>query len=209
MSPEQAESARLIDAAVAALRAGELVVYPTETFYGIAADPGSSTAIARIFALKGRSPGQPIALIAADAASAFAQAGRVPPLARRLGGAFWPGPLTLVLPPRAGLPEAVLGPDGIGVRVSSHPVAQRLAAAFGRPITATSANASGRPAPAEFGAVRRWVGDRVKVLLDDGTLAGGMPSTVLAVSNDGYRIIRRGAIGEREIAAVAAQREKK
>ena len=209
MRPEQAESAHLIDAAVAALRAGELVVYPTETFYGIAADPESSTAMARIFALKGRALGQPIALIAADEVSAFALARQVPPLACRLAGAFWPGPLTLVLPPRAGLHEAVLGPDGIGVRVSSHPVAQRLAAAFGRPITATSANASGQPAPAELSAVRRWPADQIKVLLEAGRLAGGVPSTILAVSNEGYRIIRHGAIGEHEIAAVAVQRERK
>lgn len=203
----RAELDVLLAAAVAALRAGELVIYPTETFYGIAADPESPDAMARIFALKGRAPDQPIALIAADAASAFALADEVPPLARRLATAFWPGPLTLVLPVRGGLHEAVIGPDGVGVRVSSHPIACALAAAFGAPITATSANVSGQPPisqPAELRAVFR---DKIKVILEDGVLTGGAPSTVVAVTRAGYRAIRRGAVAERAIVAVASQKE--
>lgn len=128
------------------MSAGELVVYPTETFYGIGADARSPAALARIFALKGRDPNNPIALIAADTTSAFALACEIPALARRLADAFWPGPLTLVLPAAQGLHPALVGPDGgVGVRVSPHPQARSLASGLGRPLTATSANLSGRP----------------------------------------------------------------
>jgi L-threonylcarbamoyladenylate synthase len=203
----RAELDVLLAAAVAALRADELVIYPTETFYGIAADPASSRAMARIFALKARAPDQPIALIAADPASAFALTDEVPPLARRLATVFWPGPLTLVLPARRGLHEAVLGPDGVGVRVSSHPIARALAAAFGRPITATSANLSGQPPITRPSELRAVFGEILKVILEDGVLAGGAPSTVVAVNSTGYRTIRRGAVAECAIAAAAAQKE--
>ena len=194
-------------AAVAALRAGELVIYPTETFYGIAADPEAPRAIAKIFEAKGRAENQPIALIAADNASAFGLARKVPTLARRLASLFWPGPLTLVLPARDGLHPAVLGPDGVGVRVSSHPLARQLAAAFGRPITATSANLSGHPATVSPDEVRASLGDKIKVLLEDGVLAGGAASTVVAITSDGYRIIRQGAVAADTIAAAAAGKE--
>jgi L-threonylcarbamoyladenylate synthase len=193
--------------AVAALRAGELVIYPTETFYGIAADPESPRAIAKIFEAKGRAENQPIALIAADSASAFGLARDIPALALRLAQLFWPGPLTLVLPARDGLHPAVLGPDGVGVRVSSHLLARQLAAMFGRPITATSANLSGQPAIVSPDEVRASLGDRVKVLLEDGVLAGGVPSTVVAVISDGYQIIRQGAVAADKIAAAVARKE--
>jgi len=202
-----AEVHDLLAEAVAELRAGELVIYPTETFYGIAADPESPRAMAKIFALKGRAPDQPIALIAADSESAFALAREVPPLARRLAARFWPGPLSIVLAARAGLHEAVLGPDGVGVRVSSHPIAHRLAAAFGRPITATSANLSGQPAMTRPADVHSVFANKVKVILEDGVLAGGAPSTVVAVTAAGYRIIRHGAVAARAIAETAAGKE--
>ncbi len=130
---------------IAALKAGELVVYPTETFYALGADAFSSTALRRLFRVKGREPGRPVGLIAADSAMAFSVAREIPIDARRLAGAFWPGPLTIVLPARDGLAPELTGPDGVGVRVSPNPVAHALSAAIGRPITATSANLSGKP----------------------------------------------------------------
>jgi L-threonylcarbamoyladenylate synthase len=191
-----------VAAAIEALRAGELVVYPTETFYAVGADARASAALERIFALKGREPNQPIALIAADTTSAFALACEIPALARRLADAFWPGPLTLVLPAARGLHPALVGPDGgVGVRVSPHPLACALASGLGRPLTATSANLSGHPPAATLAAARAELGDRVKVYLDGGTLAGGAPSTVVAMDAGGYRIIRAGAINARELAA--------
>ena len=194
----------MICAAIAALRAGDLVIYPTETFYGIAADPESSGALEKIFVLKGREPGRPIALIAADTASAFSLAREVPPVAKRLAAAYWPGPLTIVLPARAGVHEALVGPNGVGVRVSSHPIARALAAGLGRPITATSANLSGQPPVADAAIVRNLFGAKVKVIVEGGILAGGAASTVIEVANGSYRIVRAGAISEAAIAATIA-----
>ncbi len=188
--------------ALAALVAGEAVVYPTETFYGIGVDALAPAALERLFAIKGREPDKPVALIAANAAMAFALARAVPERARRLAAAFWPGPLTLVLPAREGIPAALIGPDGgVGVRVSSHPIACALAAGLGRPISATSANLAGQPPAVELEAARRALSGKVKVFLDGGRLNGGPPSTVVAVSADRIRTIRPGAIDERELAA--------
>lgn len=194
-APTDNAIARAIDA----LRNGRLVVFPTETFYGIAADALSRAALERIYMLKGREPGKPIALIAADSAAAFALARVVPDAARRLAAVFWPGPLTLVMPARDGLPDGITGPDGVGVRVSPHPIARALAAGLGSPITATSANLSGDPPTATIESARASLGARVSVYLDGGALRGDAPSTVVAFDSTGFRIVRAGAIGEDRI----------
>lgn len=206
MSAQLPEIAGL-ERALEALRAGHLVVYPTETFYALGADPFSPEALERIFAVKGRNPQRPIALIAANAGLALALAREVPPGARRLARAFWPGPLTLVLPARAGLPPGIVGPDGgVGVRVSPHPAACALSLGFGRPITATSANLSGYPPPATLAAAHRQLGDKVKVYLEGGSLNATAPSTVARLGAGGLRMIRPGAVSERELrAALAAE----
>lgn len=201
MPANPAEIAGLEDA-LAALRAGELVVYPTETFYGLGADPYSAAALKRLFAIKGRDPAKPIALIAADSKMAFDLARSVPTMARVLADAFWPGPLTIVLPARAGFPSQLIGPGGgVGVRVSPHPVARALSAGLGRPITATSANLSGDAPPKTLAAARKSLGDKVKVFLEGGTLTGGAPSTVISCDGGAISVIRAGAIAERELAA--------
>jgi L-threonylcarbamoyladenylate synthase len=195
----------MLTAAIAALREGQLVVYPTETFYGLAADPFSDIAMRRLFELKGRDAGKAVALIASDIESAFAIAAEVSAGARRLAEVFWPGPLTLVLPSRTGLNEALIGPGGgIGVRVSSHPTARALAAGLGRPITATSANISGEPPASTLSAARDVLGDKVRIYIDGGTLTGGAPSTVVAVDSNVPRLIRAGAIAEEAIASALA-----
>ena len=193
---------RAIGDAIGALRLGELVVYPTETFYALGADPFSQAALARLFELKGREAGKAVALIAADMASAFSLACDIPAAASRLAEAFWPGPLTVVVRARAGFPASLIGPDGgIGVRVSPHPTARALAEGLGHPVTATSANLSGRPAAVTIGEARAAFGEKVKVYLDGGKLAGGAPSTLVGFDAGGFRVIRAGAISEREIAA--------
>jgi len=189
--------------AIAALRAGEVVVYPTETFYGIAADAFEPEALERIFEIKGRDTAKTIALIAHDAAAAFAIAREVPEIARRLAAAFWPGPLTIVMPARSGIPNALIGPDGgVGIRVSSHPIARTLAYGLGRPITATSANRSGEPPARTIAEARAALGDKVKVFVEGGTLTAGAPSTVVQCDRDGWRLLRAGAIGVDKIEAV-------
>ncbi|HXR24393.1 MAG TPA: L-threonylcarbamoyladenylate synthase [Candidatus Binataceae bacterium] len=188
--------------AIAELRAGEGVIYPTETFYGIAADAFAPAALERIFEIKGRDTAKTIALIAHDAAAAFAIAREVPATARRLADAFWPGPLTIVMPARSGIPESLIGPDGgVGVRVSSHPIACALAHGLGRPITATSANRSGEAPARTIGEARAALGDKVKVFVEGGTLPGGAPSTVVQCDRDGWRLLRAGAIGVDKIEA--------
>jgi L-threonylcarbamoyladenylate synthase len=188
--------------AIAALRAGEVVVYPTETFYGIAADAFAPEALERIFEIKGRDTAKTIALIAHDAAAAFAIAREVPEIARRLAAAFWPGPLTIVMPARSGIPDALIGPDGgVGVRVSSHPIARALAYGLGRPITATSANRSSEAPARTIAEVRVALGDKVNVFVEGGTLTGSAPSTIVECTRDGWRLLRAGAIGVDEIEA--------
>jgi len=192
--------------AIAAMRAEEVVVYPTETFYGIGADPFSSVALERIFAIKGRDAAKTIALIAHDDEAAFAVAREVPPIARILARAFWPGPLTLVLPARAGLPPALIGPDGgVGVRVSSHPIARALAQGLGRAITATSANRSGEDPARTLAEARSSLGSQVKAFVEGGTLTGGAPSTVLTCDRDGWRILRAGAVTVDQIEAALSE----
>lgn len=188
--------------AVWTLAAGEAIVYPTETFYALGVDALSSDALERLFAIKGREPGKPVALIAADSAMAFAVAREIPAQARVLAEAFWPGPLTLILPAREGIPAALIGADGgVGVRVSSHPIARALAAGLQRPLTATSANLAGEPPAVEPESARRAFGDKVKVFVEGGRLAGGAPSTMVSVNRTGIRVLRAGAVSERQLAA--------
>lgn len=189
---------------VAALQAGDLVVYPTETFYAIGADAFSSTAIRRLFRVKRRELGRPIGLIAADTAMAFSLAREIPLDARRLADAFWPGPLTLVLPARDDIARELAGSDGVGVRVSPNPVARALSAGLGRPITASSANLSGEAPASTLDEARTQLGGKVKVYLEGGKLTASAPSTVVAVNATGWKMVRVGAISESEIAIALA-----
>ena len=201
-SKDPTASADLVDA-VAALRSGQLIVFPTETFYGIGADPTRSKAIAAILRVKGRQPDKPIALIATDSDSAFGIADAIPSDARLLAETFWPGPLTLVLPARHGLNEALIGPSGgVGVRVSPHSTARALAASVGGLLTATSANLSGEPASQTVMDARQSLGSQISVYVDGGTLSSTAPSTVIEFREDGsFQIVRPGIIHHDAIAA--------
>jgi L-threonylcarbamoyladenylate synthase len=193
-----------LDDGIAALKGGDLVVYPTETFYAIGADAFSSAALRRLFRVKGREPGRPVGLIAADTAMAFSVAREIPHDARRLADAFWPGPLTIVLPGREDIATELAGPDGVGVRVSPNPVARALSAGLGRPITATSANLSGAAPASTLVEARAGLGEKVKVYLEGGKLTASAPSTVVAVGRGGWKMVRVGAISEDRIAAALA-----
>ena len=202
------DCAHALAAAGAALRNGHIVVYPTETFYGLAADPFSPLAMERLFAAKGREAAKTVALIAPNTTSAFALASAVSADARKLAAHFWPGPLTLVLPARTSLHDSLVGPDGgVGVRVSPHPIALALATAFGHPLTATSANLAGEPPASTLVAARAAFGDRVSLYLDGGELTAAAPSTVIACDHTGWRVIRAGAISTDQINAALASTE--
>jgi L-threonylcarbamoyladenylate synthase len=195
-----APSAEDFAEALAALRRGGVVVFPTETFYGLAADALEPAAVERVVALKGRPAGSPIAVIIADRAMLSEIAADVSPLADKLLARFWPGPLTLVLPAKKNLPAPLLNAQRkIGVRVSSHPVAVRLTRDLGRPITATSANPTGREPARTLAEARAYFSDKVDVFLDGGALAGRIGSTVAEVIGGKLQIIREGEIPSKEL----------
>lgn len=181
--------------AIEVLGAGGLVCMPTETTYGLAADIHSRAALDALVALKGRDARAPFGLVAADAEQVRTLARVWPPLAERLARAYWPGPLTLVVPAARGLPAEIVGPGGgVGVRVSSHPVPVALARALGRPITATSANPSGMAPALDVAQARAYFGDRV-AYIDSGAAPAQSASTVVAIDEHGRaRVLRPGPI---------------
>jgi L-threonylcarbamoyladenylate synthase len=185
----------VLDQAAEALAAGEPVVLPTDTVYGIAVVAEDRAATARLFEIKQRPAAAALPVLAADADQAFGLCGDVPDLARRLAELHWPGGLTLVLPRRPGLDLDLGGVDDgtIGVRVPDHPVPTALAGRVG-PLAATSANRHGRPTPATAPEVAEELGGSVRVVVDGGTCAGD-PSTVVAVSARGdLTVLREGRI---------------
>ncbi len=192
--------------AVGILRAGGVVAYPTETFYGLGALASCPGALARLAAAKGRPRGKPLPLIAADTAQVAAVASLTDPLARRLAERFWPGPLTLVLPAAAPLDEILRGPGPtVGIRVPDHDLARALARAAGGPLVSTSANCSGEPPVAAASRLSPLLLARIDGVLDGGPTAGGLPSTVVEVSRGEARLIRRGAVPWQDIQGAAAR----
>jgi L-threonylcarbamoyladenylate synthase len=181
-------------AAVEALRAGRVIAYPTDTLYGLGADPRSGTAVEAIFRIKGRAPGQALPLIAADVTQ-VASIARLSGPALRLAIAFWPGPLTLVLEAIALLAAGVATGDGtVAIRVPSHAVARAIARVFAHPITATSANRSGEPPTADAADVVARLADSIGVIVDAGQTPGGAPSTIVDVTGVTPRLVRDGAV---------------
>jgi L-threonylcarbamoyladenylate synthase len=186
---------------VAALAAGELVVFPTESVYGLGADARSAAAVDRLVSVRGRDPGKPILVLVRDLAMAETVAADVPSAARRLARKFWPGPLTLVLPARDELPAPLTAGTGtIGVRVPGHPDATALVAGLGGPVTAPSANPPGAPPPRNVADARAYFGDAVAVYVDGGELTGG-GSTVASIENDRVRVLRAGPVSEAALTA--------
>ena len=190
----RAPRADLLVESAAALTAGGLVAFPTETFYGLGAAALDRSAVRRVFALKGRPESQPL-LVLVDGVAMAASIAEIPAPAHALMARHWPGALTLVLRARPIVPDEVTASTGtIGVRWSSHPVASGLAAALGAPITAPSANPSGAAPPTSARGVLAAFPDAIEVVLDGGETAGGLPSTVLDVTVDPPRVIRAGAV---------------
>ena len=188
-----------------ALATGNLVVFPTETVYGLGAAARSAAAVERLVTVRGREPGKPILVLVHDLAMAGTLAATIPEAARRLAARFWPGPLTLVLPARDGLaPALTAGTGTIGVRVPGHPTAAALVAGLNAPVTAPSANPPGAAAPRRLAEARGYFGDDVAVYLDGGELPGGA-STVAAIEGNGARVLRAGPISDAAIAAALGE----
>ncbi len=194
---------RAIAAAAAALARGELVAFPTETFYGLAANALDAGAVDRLCAIKGRTPTKAIPCIIGDRSQAARLCADWPPLAEQLAARFWPGPLTLVLPARAELP-APLRPEGfVGLRLSSHPWARALAVALGAPITSTSANPAGGPEVTRSADLDANLAQQLGYVLDGGSTPGGLGSTVVRIENGQLSCLRRGPVSFEAIEATA------
>ena len=191
-----------VETAAARLRAGKLCAFATETVYGLGADATNADAVLSIYETKGRPRFNPLIIHCAslDMAERLAE---FSPLARRLATAFWPGPVTLVLPARAdnGLADvATAGLDTVAIRIPNHPLALELIAKAGRPLAAPSANPSGRLSPTTAEQVRKGFGGRVPVL-DGGPCRSGVESTIIRVAGDRLIQLRVGALARSEIEA--------
>ncbi|WP_124728502.1 L-threonylcarbamoyladenylate synthase [Staphylospora marina] len=182
------------------LRNGGLVAFPTETVYGLGADATCDEAVSGIFAAKGRPSDNPLIIHLGDASGLADWVEEITPAARKLAEAFWPGPLTLVLPHRGNLsPRVTAGLPTVAVRVPSHPVARALILEAGIPVAAPSANRSGRPSPTEARHVFEDLRGRIDVLLDGGPCGVGVESSVVDVTGPVPVLLRPGGISAEEI----------
>jgi len=189
--------------AAQALRSGRLVAFATETVYGLGADALDPLAVARVFEAKGRPRFDPLIVHVASTAELDPLLAEFPERARQLADAFWPGPLTLVLPKRPIVPDLVTaGLPRVAVRIPGHPQALELLRAAGRPIAAPSANLFGRISPTTAEHVAEQLGDRIDLILDGGPCRVGVESTVLDLSGERPTILRPGGVTAEELTAV-------
>jgi L-threonylcarbamoyladenylate synthase len=181
------------------LAEGRLVVFPTDTVYGIACDPYNVGAIARVYEAKRRPAQKALPLLLSGVHRIGDVALSIPDCARRLGEAFWPGALTLVVPRKPTLPQALSGGDTIAVRVPDHDQLRAFIESFGGAVAATSANISGQPDALDARQAADYFGDSVDLIVDGGPAAGGVPSTVVNCTADPPQILRVGALSEEQI----------
>jgi len=191
-----------VAAAVDILDRGGVIVFPTQGLYGLGADALNALAVDRIFAIKQRAFGNPLLVLVPERDAVCDVASEVPPAAIRLMDRFWPGRVTIVLKALSRLPNnLVAGTGRIGVRVSGHPVARTLVSMFGKPITGTSANISGRAGCNRIEDLDWRVAAQLDLILDAGPLTGGQGSTVVDVTGHRPVIVREGAVSRQEILA--------
>lgn len=203
MSKSGTESSRAKDpraesiaAAVAALERGDVIVFPSETLYGLGADALQGAAVEKVFQLKGRDPRNPIPVLVANREMLFTLVEQIPAAAETLIARFWPGPLTIVLPARAGIPRPLVNATGgIGVRISSQPIAAELLNRLGRPLTATSANPAGIAPARTMDQARKYFAGQIEVFIDGGELTSRTGSSVVEIAGERVRLIRAGDIG--------------
>ena len=185
------------------LRAGGLVVFPTETVYGLGADAANESAVARLYAVKRRPPDHPVIIHFASPEKAFSWAREVPDAAKELAQRYWPGPLTLILKRSAQAKDFVTGgQDSVGLRVPSHPIAQELLSTFGTGVAAPSANRFGRLSPTTAAHVREDLGKEVDLVLEGVPSEVGIESTILDLSGDARVLLRPGHISRKELEGI-------
>jgi L-threonylcarbamoyladenylate synthase len=179
---------------------GGIIAYPTETFYGLGADATNEKAIQKIFTVKGRDFKNPISLIIGKPDDIYPLVKDVPETAKKMMSAFWPGALTIVFSAADNVsPMLTAGNGKIGLRVSSHPIAGKIAQKINRPLTATSANLSGMPECSRAFEVIDQIGNKIDAIIDCGQTKGGKASTIIDVTCDPPVILREGAISRKNI----------
>ncbi len=195
-----------IEAAVEALRAGDLVAFPTETVYGLGANASNPAAVRKIFAAKGRPANHPLIVHLDSIRYLHRWVRDIPEAAEKLAARFWPGALTLVLPKAASVLNVVTGgQDTVAIRVPAHPMAQQLLTAFGGGLAAPSANRYGHVSPTRADHVRDELGDAVRVVLDGGECTVGIESTIVACTPGGIRLLRPGSITLSQLSGVVGE----
>lgn len=196
MPPTGSADPSLLDRAVAHLRAGGLVAFPTETVYGLGADAANAAAVERVFAVKGRPEENPLPLVVSGAVMARPLVRGWPEEAERLAAAFWPGPLSIVLPKSGAVPDRVTAGRGtVSLRCPDHPLTLALLGAFGAPLVGPSANPSGRPPPTSASEVLGYFPPRPPgsgvIVLDGGVCRVGVASTVVEITESGELMLHR------------------
>jgi len=195
-----------IEEAVETLRAGDLVVFPTETVYGVGANAADPAAVRKIFQVKGRPTDHPVIVHLDNPRYLHRWVSDMPVSAEKLAAAFWPGPLTLILPKAEKVNDVVTGgQDSIGIRVPSHPIAQQLLTAFGGGIAAPSANRFGRLSPTKPEHVRDELGSAIQVILDGGESPIGLESTIVSCLGNEARLLRPGFITRSQLEQVVGK----
>jgi len=200
--PDEPEDAP-IDRVVQALNAGQVVAFPTDTFYGLAVDPVNLRAVDRIYELKTRARHKPLSLLIADVCQAYELAPTIDGAFDRLAERFWPGPLTMIVKAGAKLPLRVTANTGnVALRVPEAPIARAIVRRLGLPITATSANLAGLPECTYANCVREQLGDKLPLIVDGGPTGRTVGTTIVDLSGGGnsWMILREGAISTHEIA---------
>ncbi|MBS5165294.1 MAG: threonylcarbamoyl-AMP synthase [Butyricicoccus pullicaecorum] len=199
----QPESDGAIAQAGALLVSGQVVGIPTETVYGLGANALDGTAVQKIFAAKGRPSDNPLIVHIADLAQIYSLTTEVPEAALRLAEAYWPGPMTIILPKASCIPQEVsAGLDTVGIRLPSHPIARAVIRAAGVPIAAPSANLSGRPSTTTAAHVMEDMNGKIAAVVDGGSCAVGVESTVVSLTGETPRLLRPGGISLEQLEAV-------
>ena len=189
-----------IEKAVAFLKEGQVIAYPTETIYGLGADALNKKAVKKIYDLKSRDYGLPISILIADLSMLREVVSNVPDRAMPLIRKYWPGPLTILFPASDVIPKGFVTNTGkVGVRISSHPVASAVVGEFAKPITTTSANLSGFPPSLSVKHIKKYFGEKLPCIIDSGECDPSRGSTVVDIADETMRIIREGSIPASEV----------
>jgi L-threonylcarbamoyladenylate synthase len=199
-----AENPDSINTALSLFREGDIVAFPTDTVYGLGADPFQASGIIKLFEAKGRDSNKAIAVLVGTLDQIELVTDHMTKLALRLCDAFWPGGLTVIVPKKSTLPELISNTDRIGIRMPNHPLTLDLLKKFG-PLATTSANLSGKTDARSAMDVYQQLNSRVPLILDGGNCPGGVPSTVVDCSGKEPIILREGPISQEDILNVLAK----